>query len=161
MMDTISKYGSENCRQEIEKRKMDKTNFILNCTSFQVKHLNESVKEENLKFILSESHQLLLTLWKRRKNLKRNHGSKESERPSSEIKMGDGICPTNGKINFHFKAIKRNEEKNSSESTMIHHESSENKKCKYIPSKNISNFLKLQMDDKTTYFKANSKEQSE
>ena len=161
-MDTISKYGSENCRQEIEKRKMDKTNIILNCTSFQVKHLNESVKEENLKFILSESHQLLLILWNRRKNLKRNHGSKES-RTSSKIKMGDGVCPTKGKINFHFKALKKNDEENvSNKSTMIQKENSENKKCKSIVPKYFSNpNLNLQMDDKSTYFKAKSKEQSE
>ena len=141
---------------------MDKTNIILNCTSFQVKHLNESVKEENLKFILSESHQLLLTLWKRRKNLKRNHGSKES-RTSSKIKMGDGVGPTKGKINFHFKALKKNDEENvSNESTMIQKENSENKKCKSIVPKYFSNpNLNLQMDDKSTYFKAKSKEQSE
>ena len=81
LMNTISRYGGESCRQKIEKCKMDKTNFILNCTSFQVKHINERVKKEDIKFIISESHQLLLTLWNKRKNLKRNNGSKESGKP--------------------------------------------------------------------------------
>ena len=61
----------------------------------------------------------------------------------SEIKMGDRVCPTKGNIDFHFKTIHKESETN------------------HQISKVFDQDQLFQLDDKTTYFKANFKEQSE
>ena len=103
LLHVIEQNGGENCRPKIEVDKTDKTNFIINPASIQVTHLNEGLSEGNLRNCILASHNFLQVIWNRRRQLKRQHAKRETNRSEDQIKMGDRGHPTKGNIGFYLK----------------------------------------------------------